>query len=993
MRRTKVGVILFLAVARLGARQEIQICGTHPEGHKEALTLHRQARRLAALKGGAVRPRATAQAARDAGDIAILEDSDGVVARRNTFNLDRRSVRFTPVSADAVAYKFDVVDTVYDADAAANGSALTGLGDDDSRAVVLPFAFMFYGIRYDRLYVNSDGNLTFGASDDVTADRSVGRMVAGEPRIAPFFADLDPTRAGTVRVLSQASRLVISWAGVPQYSSIGMGALNTFQVALFPDGRVHVSYQSVGSRSAIVGIAPGQLRGSAAIIPLSTPSERQFTGALLERFTDVEELDIVTAAQKFYETHEDSYDYLVFYNNLGISADSAVAYEISVRNQQAGIGVSPVDDGREYGSAARLQAVINTGPLSNYPRDPYAVVPLRSVTRDTPLTIVAHEIGHLWLASASVRSPVDPELRVMTGRQGAHWQFAFNSEASVVEGNRIVDQGLSAKPRFRTVATVEGYSPLDQYLMGFRAPEEVPPTFVVMNSGQNPSRTPQSGVTFDGDRRDVEIGDVIAAEGRRTPDNTVAQRRFRIGFVLITATGVEPFVEELDKIDTFRREFERFFEIASGGRATADTSLRRAVTFSMAPAGGMLRGTTIAATLAIAKPAEEPLMFQLAARNGMASVPATVSIPAGQSSVRFDVTGLEAGVEEVAVRPADSRYATVDGRVQVLGSAAGLRLVAVSGDKQRVPSSGVVASPVVARVVDVNNLRYAGVAVRASSTTGSVDNPSVVSDLDGLVRFQWRPGTGANPRLRLSVADAAAGVVEFTASPGRPTIDPDGVVNSASGRFALAPLGLATIWGTNLAGGSAPASAALPLPQQLAGVRVLFNSNPVPLLYVSDRQINFLVPASIDGNLAEIVVEFTDAGATDRSAPMSVPVRFNDPGIFTLPDSQIAAAVVVGTAETTATRPVAGGELLAIFGTGLGALLQSPIVTLAETARVPEVLIGGQKAEVLFSGGAPGFPGLYQVNVRVPTGLPAGPQGLVFRIDDAVSNEARVIVK
>lgn len=993
MRRTKLGVILFLAAALLSARQDVQICGTHPENHKEALALHRQARRLLALKGGVARSRASIAAARDVGDIAILDDSDGVVARRNPFNLDRRTVRFTPGAAEATAYKFDTAETAYDTDAAANGTALAGLGDDDSREVVLPFSFTFYGVRYDRLYVNSDGNLTFAVPDNATADRSVGRMVAGAPRISPFFADLDPSRAGTVRVLSQASRMVVSWVGVPQYSSIGTGPLNTFQVVLSPEGRIQVSYQAIGSRSAIAGIAPGKLLGSAAIVALSTPSERQFTGALLERFTDVEEIDIVAAAQKFYESHEDAYDYLIFYNNVGVSSDSAVAYEISVRNEQAGIGREPVNDGAEYGSTSRLQAVINTGPLSNYPRDPNAVVPLRSIARDTPLTIIAHEMGHLWLASASVRSPVDPELRLMTGRQGAHWQFAFNSEASVLEGNRILDQGPGARPRFRTVATVEGYSPLDQYLMGFRPPEEVPPTFFVMNSGQNPSRSPQVGVSFDGDRRDVDISEIIAAEGRRTPDHTVAQRRFRIGFVLIAATGVDPLPEEIEKLDTFRREFEAFFERASGGRATADTSLRRAVTFSMSPAGGVLRGSTAAATISIAKPAEAALTFRLTARNGMAGVPASVSIAAGQSSVRFDVTGTQAGVEEVAVTPGDARYASAEGRVQVLGSSAGLRLVGVSGDKQRVPTSGVVAAPVVARVVDANNLRYAGVTVRASSSTGAVESASAVSDRDGLVRFQWRPGTGANPRLTLSLADSAASTLVFTTSPGRPAIDPDGVVNSASGRFALAPSGLATVWGTNLAGGAAPVSAALPLPRQLAGVRVLFNSVAVPLLFVSDRQINFLVPSSIDGNSAEIFVEFTDEGTTDRSAAITVPVRFNDPGVFAAPGSQIAAAVVVGTAETTATRPVAGGELLAIFGTGLGALMQSSIVTLAETLRVPEVLIGGQRAEVLFSGGAPGFPGLYQVNVRVPAGLPAGPQSLIFRIDDAVSNEARVVVR
>ena len=70
----------------------------------------------------------------------------------------------------------------------------------------------------------------------------------------------------------------------------------------------------------------------------------------------------------------------------------------------------------------------------------------------------------------------------MLGYQSAHWNFLFNSEASLLEGNRIQDNGAGVSPRFQTTATVEGYSPLDQYLMGFRSAQDVPPTFYVANA-------------------------------------------------------------------------------------------------------------------------------------------------------------------------------------------------------------------------------------------------------------------------------------------------------------------------------------------------------------------------------------------------------------------------------------------------------------------------------------------------------------------------------
>ena len=58
----------------------------------------------------------------------------------------------------------------------------------------------------------------------------------------------------------------------------------------------------------------------------------------------------------------------------------------------------------------------------------------------------------------------------MLGYQSAHWDFKFNSDASLMEGNRIQDNGAGASPRFLTTGAVEGYSALDQYLMGLRAP-------------------------------------------------------------------------------------------------------------------------------------------------------------------------------------------------------------------------------------------------------------------------------------------------------------------------------------------------------------------------------------------------------------------------------------------------------------------------------------------------------------------------------------------
>jgi len=360
----------------------------------------------------------------------------------------------------------------------------------------------------------------------------------------------------------------------------------------------------------------------------------------------------VLAAQKFYETHDDAYDYLIIYNDLGVAAaPGAIAYEVTVRNHRSGYGDRQVDVGAEFGSPSRLQAVLNMGPLSQYPVDPDAAVPGRAVAGDTPLTILAHEAGHLFLAYASIRDPNRPEARPMLGRQRAHWNFSFNSEASLLEGNRICDRERTpdqcppAPPsgRFVTTATVEGYSPLDQYLMGFRPWWEVPDTFLVENStAGDPSRQPQAGVAFDGQRRDIRIEEIIDAEGRRTPDYRVSQRRFRFAFLLIVAAGSEPSAAALEQIDRYRREFEEFYHQASGGRAWAETRLERALHLSAFPAAGLLLGSAGRATISIEHPAAGRLDVLLSSREGAVQIPAGVTIPAGETTASVPMTGVRA---------------------------------------------------------------------------------------------------------------------------------------------------------------------------------------------------------------------------------------------------------------------------------------------------------------------------------------------------------------
>ena len=97
-------------------------------------------------------------------------------------------------------------------------------------------------------------------------------------------------------------------------------------------------------------------------------------------------------------------------------------------------------------------------------------------------------------------------------------------------------------------------------------------------------------------------------------------------------------------------------------------------------------------------------------------------------------------------------------------------------------------------------------------------------------------------------------------------------------------------------------------------------------------------------------------------------------------------------------HPAKPGDVIVLYMTGQGAV-SNPIPTgapalgspLSLTLATTTATIGGTNAEVLFSGLAPGFVGLLQVNIRIPN-VAAGDQPLVVTIGGAASKSALITV-
>jgi uncharacterized protein (TIGR03437 family) len=233
-------------------------------------------------------------------------------------------------------------------------------------------------------------------------------------------------------------------------------------------------------------------------------------------------------------------------------------------------------------------------------------------------------------------------------------------------------------------------------------------------------------------------------------------------------------------------------------------------------------------------------------------------------------------------------------------------------------------------------------------------------------------------------------VVAAVAGAQTPVLRPDApVVNAASfaAEQVVTPGSLVSIFGTELAAGLAQADS-IPLSNTLAGVSVSFNNIPAPILFVAQGQINAQLPwntlpdAGVAGT-ADVVVRRGSASSQARQvrigpfSPAIFSIQFgvgqaiaiNLNGLIVAPSGSIAGLV---------TEPARIGSTIIIYATGLGAVNlpvangSNSVDALRTNTTTPEVLIGGRNARVEFSGLAPEYVGVNQLNVVVPEGVTPG---------------------
>ena len=234
------------------------------------------------------------------------------------------------------------------------------------------------------------------------------------------------------------------------------------------------------------------------------------------------------------------------------------------------------------------------------------------------------------------------------------------------------------------------------------------------------------------------------------------------------------------------------------------------------------------------------------------------------------------------------------------------------------------------------------------------------------------------------------------------------VLNAAGFQKVIAPYTWVAIIGNNLSATTRAWQAAdftdNRLPTQLDGVGVTVGGKPAYVSYVSPTQVNILTAAGLA--IGDLDVQTRSGGLTSGVA--KVRSEIVSPALFKL-DEKHAVATHLDGSLVEPKKPAQQGEVIVLYGNGFGAtdpavtdgtIVASPAAILRPAA----VLIGGKTADVIFQGLT--ATGLYQFNVKVPSGLPAGdasilitsagvqsPDGLFLTVDTAPATPADILAQ
>ena len=549
------------------------------------------------------------------GDLIVIELDRAALGQPNLFDLVGRTLRFSPGGS---GYRVTNEPLRWDAN-----YGLQLIGGDVS---LQRFTFPFSGQRWRSFSVGTTGSIRFGpplnvGDVDPYGQRDGGiasaigrfdpladvgaRLGARAPAISVF---LKPRMSGPRYVRELADRVVVTWQLTEPFGSLldfsWFPTTHLFQAVLHRDGSIEMSYKTLAAQDGIVGIYPILSTGGSvqsADLSRLPPKSGPFA-AVYESFHYLTPPRPQDLSCTVIRALGDKFDFLAYYSDFRIDSQEASSpSDGPIGGNVTGIGdtqhaqTKPILESRCTGGRFQLgfaQPIfvganeMQEGPPDNAPvGNPKTIAfytrPLAQAApgvKPRPYNYavghLGHEIGHRWSAYAAARV----KGQMISLGAWPHWDpglqarvaypYSLPVEASTQGGGVWQDNldGTFTRLRDGYFVPASGYSHLDLYLMGLIAATEVSDFFIVrplVQTGTDANGRP----IFKGQRMNIGIQDVIAAEGPRIPDVNHSQRHFNTGIVVIVEHGRTPSAELINRANGIRRQWIDYWAITTGRRA------------------------------------------------------------------------------------------------------------------------------------------------------------------------------------------------------------------------------------------------------------------------------------------------------------------------------------------------------------------------------------------------------------------------------------------
>jgi hypothetical protein len=528
------------------------------------------------------------------GNIIQLELDAGVMADEHLFDLDKRTIRFTPAGT---GFRAENLPLQWDA---ATGSQL-----QDTTVRLAKFSFPFSGKTWDSLQMLTTGLVTFGGGyNDLGLGRFVHLQQVGPDIVntIPLIAAFLKQRMTGARYANELDdRLVLTWdTSEPVAGQQDVAFVRTphkYQAVLHRDGRIDLSYQEMTARDAVVGVytvpAGGAPKTSSTDLS-SVKSTDAPRPVMFEAFHHYGLPGSESMACTVIQALGDRFDFMVWYSDFRVDDQEAGTRSVGDIGQKVS-GIGPrMDIGlrlQDYCSDGRLQVTwyqpVWVGSVQAQEKHPDG----RYAGYNMAVAQIGHELAHRWSTRSraivngetiELRGPHDP-----WGMSGAtHWPQSVSTpvpfpysrpvEASIMGGVNWKDNGDGTFTQLAsgTMNPASGYSYLELYLMGFLPASQVPDFFILRNQ-RNVGRSPEGNTIVAAEKVRITIQDVIAHNGPRVPSFENSPKAYNTALVCVTLHGRHPSAEMLNQLEGIRTAWIGYWSKVTGGVSTMSTTTGR----------------------------------------------------------------------------------------------------------------------------------------------------------------------------------------------------------------------------------------------------------------------------------------------------------------------------------------------------------------------------------------------------------------------------------